>query len=516
MIIETLKETLHVNKSVATKKEIIMIEGDMIVPDSKPDILKTISTSGITSIYKKEVLDGKIKVDGNINAYIMYMSEDDTDKVRGLTTNLDFSENIQIVNAKDGMNCKLKTTLKNIEAKVINGRKIGIKATIEMEFNVYSNEEIEFIRDIPETQGIKMLKENLTVNSLVGVGENKIYAKDTIAINNVDNLAEILKANIFIGDKDIKVSYNKILTKAEAEIKILYLTEDNRIGNVETKVPVVGFIDIANVTEENICDVDYEIKNVVIKPNSAEEHSIYIEVEVGVTAFVYEEKQMQLIQDLYSPIDTLDFNQRKITTITGKSSNRGIKQIREKITLQDIENKNIIDVDIIPIIEKEEKMDNIIRYEGQLELNVILASNELQIDTRNVKIPFEYDVDIMEDISNSNISLTMEIKNQDFIVQDGGIVNCNIDIQMDIDISKNTTINVIDELETIGEREKEDYSILMYIVKKGDSLWKIAKEFGSSVEDIAITNGIEDENKIMPGQKIFIPNYTKLKMTNNV
>lgn len=516
MIIETLKETLHVNKSVATKKEIIMIEGDMIVPDSKPDILKTISTSGITSIYKKEVLDGKIKVDGNINTYIMYMSEDDTDKVRGLTTNLDFSENIQIVNAKEGMNCKLKTTLKNIEARVINGRKIGIKATIEMEFNIYSNEEIEFIRDIPETQGIKMLKENLTVNSLVGVGENKIYAKDTIAINNVDNLAEILKANIFIGDKDIKVSYNKILTKAEAEIKILYLTEDNRIGNVETKVPVVGFIDIANVTEENICDVDYEIKNVVIKPNSVEEHSIYIEVEVGVTAFVYEEKQMQLIQDLYSPIDTLDFNQRKITTITGKSSNRGIKQIREKITLQDIENKNIIDVDIIPIIEKEEKMDNIIRYEGQLELNVILASSELQIDTRNVKIPFEYDVDIMEDISNSNISLTMEIQNQDFIVQDGGIVNCNIDIQMDIDISKNTTINVIDELETIGEREKEDYSILMYIVKKGDSLWKIAKEFGSSVEDIAITNGIEDENKIMPGQKIFIPNYTKLKMTNNV
>lgn len=122
----------------------------------------------------------------------------------------------------------------------------------------------------------------------------------------------------------------------------------------------------------------------------------------------------------------------------------------------------------------------------------------------------------MENISNSNISLTMETKNQDFIVQDGGIVNCNIDIQMDIDISKNTTINVIDELETIGEREKEDYSILMYIVKKGDSLWKIAKEFGSSVEDIARTNGIEDENKIMPGQKIFIPNYTKLKITSNV
>src|SRR5699024_8148639 len=101
--------------------------------------------------------------------------------------------------------------------------------------------------------------------------------KDTIAIDNVDNLAEILKANICICDKDIKVSYNKILTKAEAQVKIMYLTEDNRINLVNTKIPVVGFIDIPNVTENNICDVNYEIKNLVIKPNSMEEHSIYIE-----------------------------------------------------------------------------------------------------------------------------------------------------------------------------------------------------------------------------------------------
>lgn len=105
-----------------------------------------------------------------------------------------------------------------------------------------------------------MLKENLNVNSLVGMGENKIFAKDTIAIRTEDNFAEILKANVIIGDKDIKISYNKILTKAEAEIKILYLTEDNQIRSVSAKIPIVGFIDIPNVTEENISNVDYEIK----------------------------------------------------------------------------------------------------------------------------------------------------------------------------------------------------------------------------------------------------------------
>ena len=70
-------------------------------------------------------------------------------------------------------------------------------------------------------------------------------------------------------------------------------------------------------------------------------------------------------------------------------------------------------------------------------------------------------------------------------------------------------MNIIDEIQTDGEREAEDYSILMYIVKKDDTLWKIAKRFGSTVEDIVRINGIEDENKIYPDQKLFIPHYSK-------
>ena len=56
----------------------------------------------------------------------------------------------------------------------------------------------------------------------------------------------------------------------------------------------------------------------------------------------------------------------------------------------------------------------------------------------------------------------------------------------------------------------------MYIVKKDDTLWKIAKRYGSTVEDIARANGIEDENKIFVGQKIFIPHYSKASIKSYV
>ena len=510
MVVETIKESLSVNKLVWAKSEVILVEGDMIVPDSKPDILNTICTSGVVCIYKKEVLEGKVRVDGNINTYIMYMAEDENDKVRGLLTTLDFSENVQIANAKEEMYCKVSSKLKSIEAKVINGRKVGIKAAIELEVKVYSNETIAIVNSIPEAKGIQTLQENLTVNSLVGTGENKIFAKDTININNEDNLAEILKANVCIVNKDVKISYNKILTKADAELKIMYLTEDNRIGTITANVPIVGFIDITDVTEENICDVDYEIRNIVLKPNSVEEHSIYVEIEVGVMAICYEEKDISLIQDLYSPVENLEFNQRKITTMRERRTIKDTLPIREKVSLEGMGDKSIIDVDIIPRIEKEHKKESKIIYEGELELNFILSNNELQVDTRTAKIPFDYSIEIKENGEDMETCMEIQVLNQDFIVQDGGFVTCNIDLGMNLDSYRTSNLNVIDEIQANGEREEEDYSIIMYIVKKGDSLWNIAKAFGSTVEDIARTNGIEDENLIMPGQKLFIPHYTRI------
>lgn len=507
MVVDTIKENVCINKLVATKKEVIFVEGDMIVPDSKPDILNTICTSGVVCIYKKEILEGKVKFEGSINTYIMYMADDSNDKVRGLTTNLDFIESIAIPNCRENMSCKLSTNLKSIEAKVINGRKVGIKAALEVQINIYENEEVDVINDIQEKNDIQILKEDIKINSLLGVGDTKIYAKENINIDNIDNLAEILKACVTICGKDTKISYNKILTKAEADIKIMYLTEDNRINSVNSKIPIVGFIDMPNISEQNILDIDYEIKNIILKPNSAEEHSIYVELEVLVTANVYEEKQINLIQDLYNPCENIEFNKKRITTITNKENRCETKQIREKINLEGLEGKNIIDVDVIPTIEKQNNIGNNI-CEGNLELIFILSNDELQVDKRIQKIPFNIEA---ENINNNDGFNNIEISvlNSDFIVQDN-MVDSNIELEVNTKSYRNSNINIIDQIENTGEKEQEDYSVIMYIVKKGDTLWEIAKRFNTTVDEIVRVNGIENPDVLDVGQKIFIPRYQKV------
>ena len=73
------------------------------------------------------------------------------------------------------------------------------------------------------------------------------------------------------------------------------------------------------------------------------------------STFFFITYKINLIQDLYSPCENLEFNKKRVTTITAKQTRKEVKQIREQVTLENMGDKNIIDVDINPIIEKENK-----------------------------------------------------------------------------------------------------------------------------------------------------------------
>ena len=45
---------------------------------------------------------------------------------------------------------------------------------------------------------------------------------------------------------------------------------------------------------------------------------------------------------------------------------------------------------------------------------------------------------------------------------------------------------------------------VIYMVQKGDSLWKIAKKYRTTVNDILAVNDIENPDLIYPGQKLLI------------
>ncbi len=55
----------------------------------------------------------------------------------------------------------------------------------------------------------------------------------------------------------------------------------------------------------------------------------------------------------------------------------------------------------------------------------------------------------------------------------------------------------------------------VYVVEAGDSLFSIAQIFGTTVEELAEDNQIEDPSAIFPAQPLSIPGYEGLGGTRN-
>jgi len=52
---------------------------------------------------------------------------------------------------------------------------------------------------------------------------------------------------------------------------------------------------------------------------------------------------------------------------------------------------------------------------------------------------------------------------------------------------------------------------ILYTVKEGDSLWRIAQKCGTSVEELAVLNGIKKDTVLTPGKQIMVPNEKQAK-----
>lgn len=513
MEVDATRQTITVNKLVSSKKETIIIEGDTIVPDVKPDILNTIDTVGNVCIYKKETLDGKVRFDGGINLNIVYLADSDNDTIRSLTTTLDFTQMINAENCVNGMSLKSNISIKNIDCKVLNGRKINTKVTLEVEINVFSNENVEILKQINNIKEIQTLNSNMQINNLVGQASCRASAKDNISLDEEDNLAEILKTEIKVINYEMKTSYNKVLLKADANVKIMYLTEDGEIKMISTNIPVMGFADINDVSENNILSCNYDIKNMIIKPNPQEQHSIYVEIEFEIDCDAVDTLDITLIQDMYCPCMKLKYNQKEVTTMTNKQISNNMFNIREKISIPEISNNKIYDVEITPNVNNTNILNGKIVYEGDLKLNFIFSSNDTKkIDTKMYILPFTYSLDNNDINANKVVNTRVNCISNEFVIASDGMIECKVDLMFELEMYNNTNINIMNEIDIEENSINPSHSMIIHMVKQGDTLWKIAKQHNTTVEDITNVNKLEDPNNISIGQKLFIPRFSRTKI----
>ena len=111
-------------------------------------------------------------------------------------------------------------------------------------------------------------------------------------------------------------------------------------------------------------------------------------------------------------------------------------------------------------------------------------------------------------MNEENLDIMLEVENYNVSSQ-GDNIQVNIELNISTKMFKTIELNIIDNVEEKELENQEEYSIIVYFVKAGDTLWNIAKKYRSTVENIKQINNIEDEDKLEINQQLFIPRYVE-------
>ena len=247
-------------------------------------------------------------------------------------------------------------------------------------------------------------------------------------------------------------------------------------------------------------------KNIVINPNSRDEHSISVEIEVGVNLTAYLSKDVNIIEDLYSPSVNLKYQQSNIKMMQNKAMYYGVLNINQK-ELLNIGDEKVYDVDTNVVVDNVRVNNDEIYVSGNINLNFTCSANNMTgIQSKVLDIPYETKIIAKGINKNANVKIKTDILLEDFNIMPGGEVNIRLDIGFNAYTSNDVNLNLINNIEEVENEYVDDYNMVIYQVVPNDSLWKIAKRFGSTVQSIIDTNELTSD-RIMPGQQLFIEKY---------
>lgn len=517
---ETVNEMINVCQYVGHERKMKTVDGEVILQDIKPNILSIVKVTQEICITKKTVEENKIRIDGCLDICVIYLADDEDNSTRGVSSQIDFSEVIDINGINEKSIIKLKYNIGTIEYKVINGRKIAIRSPIIFDIKVFENIQINIIKGI-SGDNMQMLKSYQNLCGPISENYSDVQLSENIKLNeNNSPIGEILNSNIFITNKEYKFSYNKILAKAEAQIKIIYIADNDKqnIETFETTIPVMGFIDINGISEENNVLIDYEVKEFSLRPTyqDLQSNAISIDASIEISVHSFENRNIELIKDFYIPTAIINVETQSINVLNNLLDIEEHIEISQTLVVPELDNTNILNLDGIIELNEKNVLNGKIAVAGKIDVNILFAKNNSRIiENKRIELPFQQVIKVENLYREMNPTIHMEIERINYNVNGENQIQVIIKLMVDIVAMENVKIDTVTNLEISNENIPQMPSVIVYYVKPGDTLWDIAKKFRNTKDYIRELNELNDD-LIYPGQRLLISKLQDNSVSNSL
>lgn len=504
-MINLTQDSIILNKTFPKFNDSFFIEGDVIIPDVKPDVENVIYVDALPVIDNYIVNSGQITLSGNCEFNILYVSEKLPNEIIRISTSIPFKNSFAVDNLTPESFVEITISPTKISSLILNGRKISVSAELNTHINISGSEEITFINEVENNETINQLKSRVSLPTFVDATKNSTTLKDTAMLStDQPTINDILKYNCCVQKEESTISDGKILLKAELNIKMYYTSDDSsNIHLFETSLPFSNFIDVKNINENDICDLENRVKNLSIKllPDSDDlMRIIEFDADIENSLKIFRNSEIEIIEDIYSTETDLIPQRDNIYYEVNTPSISEDVTLRGTISIPEDENVKILtSMGRIKSINLEEENNNSI-LSGIIDVTVIYSVPSTgKINSVSLDMP-------MEHILSDKIQTLENAKIENIDVTNAGGEKYDVKIILNVNGRENKQgeISILRDLVELETPPQKNTGLTIYFVKPGDTLWKIAKRFHTTIEHIAEINNISNPDIINAGSLLVI------------
>lgn len=512
MAIELVKDLIKIDQTVAREEKDVYLTKNIDI-ETQSKLAKVLNVEGNVSLDSFEIYKGKLKVIGYLNIMTLYMTEEG--HINSKSEKFDFKEEILIDNLEDDMKAEVSLEIENIDFLLSNEKQVEIKSVISINIKITKNSIINVLKDITGEKGIQVLKENIKYNEVIGENSSSTIVKDGFELTeDLSDILEVLNIDVKSYQKEVKIVDGKIIVAGEVEGKVMYIedSDENKLNTISHTIPFTHFVDVDGINKDMECrvklvnsDPNYEIK----KDINGKNRILDLESLIEINAKVFQVKEKEIAVDTYSTKKQVELCKENIKITENINSFSTYETIKDSIDVSydDEIIKEIYSVNTIPIVTDTRIIEDKAIIEGILNANMLYLGEESgEIKSARNDFPFKSYIDMDDICDDMDLEVEMNLVKLDYKKTSSREVEIISDIKTDTSVNRIKNIDIVTNVLEIEDVEdiNKGHSIVIYIVKDGDTLWDIAKRYNTTTEELIRVNDIIAPENLMPGEKIFI------------
>lgn len=518
MSLELIRETVRLNQPIGEDLTQTIVENDIIVPDIKPDIVRILLLDGDAYVNNVEAASDKVLIGGTVRYKILYVSDDPEQPLKSINTTSGFQYTMDIPNVRQGMQCRVKSDVMHMEYEILNSRKVNVKAIVNLSGRVTSQVDQLIAQGIEGVEDVQILKNSVRVNSYIGDDESSCSVRETLEIPaGKPTILEVLRNDVKITGKEFKLTDNKIVASGELNVSTLYIGDDEArsIQFMEHEIPFSQLIEMPGIDEGSYGNVEFEIAETTFEPSEdadGELRQLKCEAMVKVFSECFGKKEIDLVEDAYSPKSRIGLEKEQLKMEELLDENKSQVTLKETIEIAE-DSPDISEVFNVLCklsLTGSAITDDRVTLEGVVGCNILyLAGNEEQpVFCTDREIPFKQVLDMKDARTGMGLDVDMELEHCSYSMVSSKEVEVRLVISLVTRVTGQITVPVVAKA---SEQALEDSrlagqpSITIYFTQQGDTLWKIAKRYYTTIDEIRKDNDVGTSDILPAGEQILIP-----------